>query len=115
MDTKIITRSLRASEETFKKFVELAEEEGRKQGKLLEILVETYKKSKEECKVKSIISDEYNIEGKEIVVKKGDDGAKLLKEGYRLILSKNLCLDGNTGEIIETDIDAGLCYRNVDK
>ena len=48
MCEKLITRSVRAKEETFDKFVELCDEEGRKQAKMLEILIEEYKKSKEE-------------------------------------------------------------------
>ena len=46
--SKIISRSVRASEDTFKEFVELADSEGRIQGKFLQILIDTFKKAKEE-------------------------------------------------------------------
>lgn len=39
---------IRCDEDIAEDFRELAEQEGRKQGKLLEILIEEYKKSKEE-------------------------------------------------------------------
>lgn len=42
MCDKMITRSLRAKEESFEKFVELCEKEGRKQSKMFELLIHEY-------------------------------------------------------------------------
>jgi len=42
MCEKMITRSLRANEESFRKFVELCNKEGRKQAKMFELLLYEY-------------------------------------------------------------------------
>lgn len=45
---EIIVKNMRATRESISEFVDLCEEEGRKQSKMFEILLATYKKSKEE-------------------------------------------------------------------
>jgi len=44
---------------------------------------------------------------KEVVAKEGDDAQDYLMKGYKVCLPEGLCILGDTGKVIKTDIVKG--------